>query len=326
MKRKSLCFFLIINISFALFAGSLTDILEHDSVIDFNAREFVRDGKTFLEVSGLCGSSSMSVSKIDINRKSSVISIKVFVSILHSKNASGRFEREIEIPENVTSIVFGKNEYEIWNRASPFRLGTLVKGGKIASGTTLVSYESPFSETRYEFTSDRDGTVKYYSLEYVNECESFPHGIMETEEGSDKFLYDSDSGKLTVDGKHMGNIAFLPSGEPKLLYRPSDAFTRIPTKEKNAVSAWVDPNDSKKSTYTFYADGTFKGPLSFNDVKDSYTEEDSIVRLSYAMLPSFTYLLHDGNRLYRIVDFISITDEKIHLNETPRELRTYPFN
>lgn len=332
MRKLLLCILCFISFSCSsLFVSTL----EYDSVMNLKVEESFADGKTVLKVSGLCASSASCVRKIYEERQAELICMKVDVSPFHAKGASGSFEYSIEIPDGVSCLVFGKNKYEIWS-SSPFRNASLIQGGIIPAGTKLSLCDSAFSDTIYEFLSDKDGIVKDYLVDYVKESESFPDGARHTEKSSGTFLYEPDTGKVTVDGEYVGNIAFLPSGEPFVLYKPTEVYVRAFLFEDGLKSAWVKDGQDGEPAYKFYEDGTFKGPLytervlpadfaedgsAENDLflKDRYTEKNSVISLRYHLKPTYSCLLHDGNRLYEVVDYIRKCDWEIYLNDSPPE-------
>ena len=332
VKKLLLCILCFISISCS---SRFVSTLEYDRVADFNVEESFAGGKTFLKVSGLCMSSADCVTKIYEERQGDTICMNVDVSPFHEKGASGRFEHSIEIPDGVLRLVFGKNKYEIWS-SSPFRNASLIQGGIIPAGTRLSLCDSAFSDTIYEFLSDKDGIVKDYIVDYVKESESFPDGARHTEKSSGTFLYEPDTGKVTVDGEYVGNIVFLPSGEPFVLYKPEEVYVRTFTNEAGLKSAWAKLGQEGEPVYKFYEDGTFKGPFSANGfldadsaedgraendlcLKDRYTEKNSVISLRYHLKPTYSCLLHDGNRLYEVVDFIAKSDGKIYLNDSSPE-------
>ncbi|WP_407434366.1 hypothetical protein [Treponema sp.] len=296
MKKIFIALTFILTLS-CLHSGIFTKVLECNNTINLEAVESVKDGKTFLTVSGLCADSSMSVKEICLNQIDNVICIEVKVSALHSKKESGRFNYSIEIPEGCTSVVYGLDWFELWNIDSPFRTGVLVKGAKIPSGTTLVTRGSQFSEERYEFTTEKSGVVKYYMTEYCNKCDSYPDGIVYNETRKPgKFEYNPDDGSMLKNGQYIGHLVFIPA----------------------------------EDCYVFYTDGTFYGPLSLKkdddsseDVsagyKDTYIEENSIIKLGYWGYSSFRFVLHDGNKLCHVVDYMYKTNRKVYLNDDPPE-------
>lgn len=330
MKKRFIALTFILTLS-CLHSGIFTKVLEYNNTINLGAVESVKDGKTFLTVSGLCADSSMAVKEIRANQIGNTICIEVKVSALHSKKESGRFNYSIEIPEGCTSVVYGLKCFELWNIDSPFRTGVLVKGAKIPSGTTLVTRGSQFSEDRYEFTSENSGVVKYYMTEYCNKCESYPDGIVYNETRKPgKFEYNPDDGSMLKNGQYIGHLVFIPAADCYVLYKPFDVYIRTLAKAMNLKSAWAEGSRFGKLGYVFYTDGTFRGPLSFEkpddssediptDYKDTYTEENSIVELRYWAYPNQDFVLHDGNKLCHVVDYMYKTNSKVYLNKTPHE-------
>ena len=330
MKKRFIALTFILTLS-CLHSGIFTKVLEYNNTINLEAVESVKDGKTFLTVSGLCADSSMSVKEICVNQIDNVICIEVKVSALHSKKESGRFNYSIEIPEGCTSVVYGLKCFELWNIDSPFRTGVLVKGAKIPSGTTLVTRGSQFSEDRYEFTSENSGVVKYYMTEYCNKCDSYPDGIVYNETRKPgKFEYNPDDGSMLKNGQYIGHLVFIPAADCYVLYKPFDVYIRTLAKAMNLKSAWAEGSRFGKLGYVFYTDGTFRGPLSFEkpddsaediptDYKDTYIEENSIIELGYWALPNQRFVLHDGNKLCDVVDYMYKTNRKVYLNDNPPE-------
>ena len=84
MKKRFIALTFILTLS-CLHSGIFTKVLEYNNTINLEAVESVKDGKTFLTVSGLCAASSMSVKEIRANQIDNVICIEVKVSALHSK-------------------------------------------------------------------------------------------------------------------------------------------------------------------------------------------------------------------------------------------------
>lgn len=330
MKKRFIALTFILTLS-CLHSGIFTKVLEYNNTINLEAVESVKDGKTFLTVSGLCAASSMAVKEICVNQIGNTICIEVKVSALHSKKESGRFNYSIEIPEDCTSVVYGLDWFELWNIDSPFRTGVLVKGAKIPSGTTLVTRGSQFSEERYEFTTEKSGVVKYYMTEYCNKCDSYPDGIVYNETRKPgKFEYNPDDGRMLVNGLYIGHLVFIPAEDCYVLYKPFDVYIRTLAKAMNLKSAWAEGSRFGKLGYVFYTDGTFRGPLSFEkpddsaediptDYKDTYIEENSIVELRYWAYPNQDFVLHDGNKLCHVVDYMYKTNRKVYLNDDPPE-------
>ena len=328
MKKIFIALTFLLTLS-CLYSGIFTKVLEYNNTIDLNAVESVKDGKTFLTISGLCAASSMSVKEICANQEYSVIYIEVKVSALHSKKGSGRFNYSLEIPEGCTSVVYGLKCFELWNIDSPFRTGVLVKGAKIPSGTTLVTRGSQFSEERYEFTTEKSGVVKYYMTEYCNKCDSYPDGIVYNETRKPgKFEYNPEDGRMLKNGQYIGHLVFIPETGYYVLYNPFDVYIRTLAKAMNLKSAWAEGSRFGKLGYVFYTDGTFRGPLSFEkpddsaediptDYKDTYTEENSIIKLGYWGYSSFRFVLHDGNKLCHVVDYMYKTNGKVYLDDNP---------
>ena len=325
MIKKFLLLFILLFLSVNLSAGVFSKTLEYNSVINLTAVESSENNKTILTVSGLCADSAYAVNKIDVQKRDTKIVITITTSLIHKKTQSGSFKHSFEIPSDVKRVVFGNVEYEIWNADSPFRTGVLTKAPKILPGTTLALNDSQFSETRYEFTSENEGSVRSFLLEYCNKCDAFPDGIVyEETEKSRKFLYDSESGKISVDGEYAGTIAHI-SGDTFVLYNQNEVYSRTITKAPKLKSAWAKGNRFGKLEYIFYTDGTFTGPFSFSketaeensdedsDINDRYEETNAIIQLGYFVLPSFRYLLHDGNKLYNVYGYLNKTDRKVYL-------------
>ena len=329
MKKIFIALTFILTLS-CLHSRIFTKVLEYNNTINLEAVESVKDGKTFLTISGLCADSSMAVKEIRANQIDNVICIEVKVSALHSKKESGRFNYSIEIPEGCTSVVYGLDWFELWNVDSPFRTGVLVKGVKIPSGTTLANV-SLCSEERYEFTSENSGVVKYYRTEYCNKCDSYPDGIIYIEiRKPGKFEYNPDDGSMLKNGQYIGHLVFIPAADCYVLYNPFDVYIRTLAKAMNLKSAWAEGSRFGKLGYVFYTDGTFRGPLSFEkpddsaediptDYKDTYTEENSIIKLGYWGYSSFRFVLHDGNKLCHVVDYMYKTNGKVYLDDNPPE-------
>lgn len=325
MKKRISVLFVLMFLSANLSADLFSKTLEYNSVINLTAVESSENNKTILTVSGLCADSTYAVKKIDVQKiDTTTVLIIITASLIHKKTQSGSFKHSFEIPSDIKSVVFGNVEYEIWNADSPFRTGILTKAPKILPGTTLALNNSQFSETRYEFSSENEGIVRSFMLSYCNECDAFPDGIIYKEtEKSRKFLYDSESGKISVDGEYAGTIAHI-SGDTFVLYNQYEVYSRTIAKAHNLKSAWAKGNRFGKLEYVFYTDGTFTGPLSLSketaeenpnedfDMKDRYEELNSIIRLFYFPLPSFRYLLHDGEKLYNVNGYLVKTDRKVY--------------
>lgn len=328
MNKKFSVLFAFLFLSANLFAGIFSKNLEYDNVIGLTAVESFENGKTILTVSGLCANSAMVIKKIDIQKKDSKIVMIVEASVFHSEKESGSFKHSFEIPFDVKRVVFGNvAEFEIWNAESPFKTGVLTNTPKILTGTTLALNDSQFSETRYEFTSETEGTVRRFSISYCKECDSYPNGIIyEEAETPKKFVYDSASGKLSIDSEYGGNIARI-SGDTYVLYNLHEVYSRTIAKAQKLKSAWAAGSRFGKIEYVFYTDGSFTGPFSFtkNNMEentaedferpDKYEEINSILRLDYSALPSPRFLLHDGNKLYKVYGYLTKTERNVYLNQ-----------
>ena len=80
-----------------------------------------------ITVSGLCAHSALSVKTIEIKREGHVLQVLVWLTPIGGKGLSGSFSKWVPIPDDITSVVFGKKKAVIWPRQSQ---NGKEKGGK----------------------------------------------------------------------------------------------------------------------------------------------------------------------------------------------------
>ncbi|MGP1602281.1 hypothetical protein [Treponema sp.] len=297
MKNKKVYLILLITVfSFSLTACIFTKTLEFNTVQNF---KIIEQPDYKLKISGLCSWSSYVVKNIKKHTENDTLSIIIEITPLHKRDASGSFDCVLRIPDDITSITFGKRRREIWNKASPFHTGKLKIGMEIPSGTVLIMNESQFTEQRFEFKTDGKGIIRHYTIEYCKKSDKFPDGIIYSESGNpENFIYSSETGRIFTINDSNRILVYVPSGDKYFLYDDSKVYFRTPVYGRKVVSAWEINN---KTRFIFFYDGTYLDKSFFdeeNKALSAYIEDSGIIRLKSPFLPSPQYFLQDGNRLF----------------------------
>ncbi|EPF27351.1 hypothetical protein HMPREF1221_00156 [Treponema socranskii subsp. paredis ATCC 35535] len=290
--------------SFSLTACIFTKTLEFNTVQNFKIIEQPDDK---LKISGLCSWSSYIVKNIKKHKENDTLSIIIEITPFHKRDASGSFDYVLRIPDDITSITFGKRRREIWNKASPFHTGKLKIGMEIPSDTVLIMNESQFTEQRFEFKTGGKGIIRYYAIEYCKKSDSFPEGIIYSEfREPENFIYISETGRIFTISDSNRILVYVPSGDEYFLYDDSKVYFRTPIYGRKVVSAWEMNN---KTRFIFFNDGTCLDK-NFSDEENktlsAYTEDSGIIRLAFPLLPSPQYFLQDGNRLFSGFSYLYI--------------------
>ena len=289
---------------FSLAACIFTKTLEFNTVQNFKIIEQPDDK---LKISGLCSWSSYVVKNIKKHKENDTLSIIIEITPFHKRDASGSFDYILRIPDDITSIAFGKRRREIWNRASPFHTGKLKIGMEIPSGTVLIMNESQFTEQRFEFKTDGKGTIRYYTIEYCKKSDEFPDGSIYSEfREPENFIYIPETGRIFTVNDSNRILVYVPSADKYFLYDDSKVYFRTPVYGRKVVSGWEMNN---KTMFIFFNDGTYFDK-NFSDEENktlsTYTEDSGIIRLEFPLLPSPQYFLQDGNRLFSGFSYLYI--------------------
>lgn len=92
-------------------------VLEYEDVHGFSYEVKERPGGSRLRIQGLAFHSALAVKEL----KTAVEGRTMFVKVLlvpAKTGLSGRFDYQLDVPNNVDSIVFGAQRYPIWKRKS----------------------------------------------------------------------------------------------------------------------------------------------------------------------------------------------------------------
>lgn len=96
-------------------AKNEVEILERSDVQEFKVEEVLNGSKVKLTIQGLAFHSAMVVDQISAPVQDRSINVTVSM-VLTKQDKSGSFFYELEIPQNVNQVTFGKNKVTIWHR------------------------------------------------------------------------------------------------------------------------------------------------------------------------------------------------------------------
>lgn len=96
-------------------AGAHDMILEAKDVQFFKVEAVKSTGTTKLRISGLAFRSALSVRNITTEKNGSTMIVLVHLG-LAKKGTSGSFAYEVDVPESITEVRFGKESTLIWQR------------------------------------------------------------------------------------------------------------------------------------------------------------------------------------------------------------------
>jgi len=82
----------------------------------FKSVESEKDGKTYLEISGLCGHSALAIERIVKEEKNGEIHLYALLTLAKSNKRSGALEYQLFVPPETNKVYFGRKERLIWER------------------------------------------------------------------------------------------------------------------------------------------------------------------------------------------------------------------
>lgn len=91
-------------------------ILEYEQVDKLNVQEDKKDGRIYLNISGLCMYSSLVIKDKEVISNRDTLQILIEKSLTKKNADSGSFSYNVEIPSHTNFVVFGKNKVLIWDR------------------------------------------------------------------------------------------------------------------------------------------------------------------------------------------------------------------
>lgn len=172
--------------------------------------------------------------------------------------------------------------------------------GEINSGTILVMNQTQFSEERYVFTSKTEGVYQDFRVEYCKESEENPYGIMYTKQKEEPFVYDAETGRVSIQNDDDCRVLVHLEEKTWFMYDDSVVFVRAAVKARKLWSAWGEKKFSKP-LFLFFSDGTCK----IRDWDCTYRCQNGISCVSAPNVPRFLYFFQNGNALYTGVGYLT---------------------
>lgn len=97
------------------FTACAPTILKYKDVQDFSVTENSTNSKTHLIIRGLVFHSALGVKNVQVRQEGDQVIFEVVIAPA-GQNLSGRFEYNLELPDNAVTVVFGEERYPIWRR------------------------------------------------------------------------------------------------------------------------------------------------------------------------------------------------------------------
>lgn len=92
------------------------NLLEYEFVLSFKQVESVKNGRPHLKITGHLGHSALTISKIETKTAGNTLVILAYLRLVAGGAPSVPLAIDLDVPDQVDTVLFGKKEYPIWKR------------------------------------------------------------------------------------------------------------------------------------------------------------------------------------------------------------------